>query len=48
LIVKQALSAYVNHTRIHSWNQAVLKAMKVKFLAQGNNKSLLWGSYSRL
>jgi len=29
--------AYVNHARIRSWNQPVLKAIRVKFLSQGNN-----------
>ena len=41
LIVKQAIFfAYVNHARIRSWNQPVLRASRVKFLAQGNNGGL--------
>jgi len=36
-----------NHTQINSWNQLVL-SNEAKFLAQGNNGSLWWGSNSRL
>jgi len=39
LIVKQAIFTYVNHVRFRSWNKP---AMRVKFIAQGNNGILWW------
>ena len=36
-----------HHARIRSWNQPVLLAIRVKFLAKGNNGGLWWGSNPR-